>query len=200
MSLIIADRVKETTSVTGTGPATLLGAVTGFQSFSVVGNTNVTYYCIADQTGPNWEVGIGTYSTTGPTLTRTTILSSSNAGAAVTFTSGTKDIFVTYPAGRGMWLKADGTMDSNFHRTISNLSPTSGTTVFSLAYVVGYLDVYQNGIKLVNGDDYIATDGSSITLTIPTLTGDSIELIKYDAPTGPAVLGESTNSFLLMGA
>jgi len=102
MALVLADRVKETTTVTGTGPATLLGAATGFQSFAVVGNTNTTYYTIAGQTGSEWEVGIGTYSTTGPTLTRTTVLASSNSGSAVNFSAGTKDVFVTYPAGRSI--------------------------------------------------------------------------------------------------
>ena len=98
MALVTADRVRETTTVVGTGAATLLGAVTGYQSFSVVGNGNTCYYCIADQSGSNWEVGLGTYSTTGPTLTRTTVLSSSNGGAAVNFSAGTKDVFITYPA------------------------------------------------------------------------------------------------------
>jgi len=79
MALVLADRVKETTTVTGTGVATLLGAATGFQSFAVVGNTNTTYYTIAGQTGNEWEVGIGTYATSGTTLTRTTILANSSA-------------------------------------------------------------------------------------------------------------------------
>ena len=102
MALVLADRVKETTTVTGTGPATLLGAATGFQSFAVVGNNNTTYYTIAGQTGSEWEVGIGTYTSSGTTLTRTTILASSNSGSAVNFSAGTKDVFVTYPAGRSV--------------------------------------------------------------------------------------------------
>ena len=102
MALVLADRVKETTTVTGTGPATLLGAATGFQSFAVVGNNNTTYYTIAGQTGSEWEVGIGTYTSSGTTLTRTTILASSNSGSAVNFSAGTKDVFVTYPAGRSI--------------------------------------------------------------------------------------------------
>jgi len=102
MALVILDRAKETTTTTGTGAVSLLGAVTGFQSLAGVGNTNTTFYCIADQTGANWEVGLGTYSTTGPTLARTQVLSSSNAGAAVNFTSGTKDVFITYPAERAV--------------------------------------------------------------------------------------------------
>jgi hypothetical protein len=108
MPLELADRVRETTSVTGTSSAVLLGAVTGFQSFAVIGNGNTCYYTISDQSGPNWEVGIGTYSTSGPTLARTTILSSSNAGAIVPFPAGTKDVFVTYPSEKSVNLDASG--------------------------------------------------------------------------------------------
>ena len=98
MALVLADRVRETTTTTGTGTVTLAGAVTGFQSFAVVGNGNTTYYTIADQTGSNWEVGIGTYTASGTTLSRDTVLASSNSGSLVTFTSGTKDVFVTFPS------------------------------------------------------------------------------------------------------
>jgi len=102
MALVVADRVKETTTTTGTGTITLAGAVTGFQSFSVIGNGNATYYTIAGQTGGEWEVGIGTYTSSGTTLSRTTVLASSNSGSAVNFSAGTKDVFVTYPAGKSV--------------------------------------------------------------------------------------------------
>ena len=98
MAFVLADRVKETTTTTGTGTVTLLGAATGFQSFSTIGNTNTTYYTIAGQTTSEWEVGIGTYTLSGTTLARTTVIASSNAGALVNFSAGTKDVFVTYPA------------------------------------------------------------------------------------------------------
>ena len=98
MAFVLADRVKETTTTTGTGTVTLLGASTGFQSFSAIGNGNTTYYTIAGQTGSEWEVGIGTYTSAGTTLSRTTVISSSNAGSLVNFSAGTKDVFVTYPA------------------------------------------------------------------------------------------------------
>ena len=98
MALVLADRVRETTTSTGTGPVTLAGAVSGFQSFSVIGDTNTTFYCIADQTGTNWETGVGTYTASGTTLSRDTILASSNGGSIVTFTSGIKDVFVTVPS------------------------------------------------------------------------------------------------------
>ena len=98
MALVIANRVKETTTTAGTGTVTLLGASAGFQSFAVVGNANTTYYTIAAQVGTEWEVGIGTYTSSGTTLARTTVLSSSNGGSAVNFSAGLKDVFVTYPS------------------------------------------------------------------------------------------------------
>jgi hypothetical protein len=99
MALVLKDRVKETTTSTGTGTITLAGAVSGFQSFSVVGNANVTYYAIVGQSpSTEWEVGIGTYTSSGTTLSRDTVLESSNSGSLVTFSAGTKDVFVTYPA------------------------------------------------------------------------------------------------------
>jgi hypothetical protein len=103
MALVLADRVKETTSTTGTGTVTLLGASTGFQSFAAVGNANTTYYTIAGQGTNEWEVGIGTYTSSGTTLSRTTVLASSNSGSLVNFSAGTKDVFVTYPAGKAVF-------------------------------------------------------------------------------------------------
>lgn len=102
MALVLADRVRETTTTAGTGTITLAGAVTGFQSFSVVGNGNTTYYTIAGQGTSEWEVGVGTYTSSGTTLARTTVLASSNSGSLVNFSAGTKDVFVTYPAGRSV--------------------------------------------------------------------------------------------------
>lgn len=92
------DRVKETAATTGTGDFTLAGAATGFRTFASVLSTNDTcYYCIALQGGAEWEVGLGTYSAAN-TLTRTTVLSSSNAGSAVNFSAGTKDVFLSVAA------------------------------------------------------------------------------------------------------
>lgn len=102
MALVLADRVRETTTTTGTGTITLAGAVTGFQSFSVVGDGNTTYYTIAGQGTSEWEVGVGTYTLSGTTLSRDSVLASSNSGSLVNFSAGTKDVFVTYPAGRSV--------------------------------------------------------------------------------------------------
>ena len=102
MAFVLADRVKETTTTTSTGTVTLLGASTGFQSFSAIGNANNTYYTIAGQTTSEWEVGIGTYTSSGTTLSRDTVLASSNSGSLVNFSAGTKDVFVTYPSERAV--------------------------------------------------------------------------------------------------
>lgn len=102
MALVIADRVKVTSTTTGTGTFTLGSAVTGFQDFGVIGDANTTYYTITANGGSDWEVGIGTYTAAGTTLSRDTILSSSNSGLAVDFAAGTKDVFVTYPSNRSV--------------------------------------------------------------------------------------------------
>ena len=96
MALVVADRVQETTTTTGTGTYTLAGAKDGFQSFAAVGDGNTTYYACTD--GTDYEVGIGTYTLSGTTLARTTIIESSNSDLAVSWGAGSKDIFVTSPA------------------------------------------------------------------------------------------------------
>jgi hypothetical protein len=167
MPLILADRVRETTSVTGTSSAVLLGAVTGFQSFAVIGNGNTCYYTISDQSGPNWEVGIGTYSTSGPTLARTTILSSSNAGAIVPFPAGTKDIFVTYPSEKSVNLDESdnvsplGTVASGTWQATSIKTNYGGTGLTS--YTAGDLSYYASGTALTKLG--IGSSGQVLTST-----------------------------------
>jgi hypothetical protein len=124
MALALYDRVQQTGTANTTVSFTLSAGVTGFQAFTAIGNGNTTYYAATDATG-NWEVGLGTYSTSGPTLTRTTVYSSSNTGSAVTF-SGTVNVFVTYPASRSV------NLDANSNATIAGLltstfAPNIGT-------------------------------------------------------------------------
>ena len=108
MALVVNDRVKETSTTTGTGTLTLDGAVTGFETFSsAIGNTNTTYYAIELPNTAEFEVGLGTVS--AGQLARTTVISSSNGDAAVNFTSGTKDVFCTLPASKSVYLDATGT-------------------------------------------------------------------------------------------
>jgi len=106
MALVVKDRVRVTSATTGTGTFTLGSAVNSFQDFSVIGDGNTTYYAIVDSASGDWEVGLGTYTASGTTLSRDTILESSNSGSAVNFTSGTKDVFVTYPAEKAVYFDA----------------------------------------------------------------------------------------------
>jgi hypothetical protein len=110
MALVLKDRVKVTATTTGTGTITLGAAPAGYQNFSTIGTGNTTYYTIALQSGNEWEVGIGTVTDTAGTFTlsRTTVFESSNAGSLVNFSAGTKDVFVTYPAERAVYLDAAG--------------------------------------------------------------------------------------------
>ena len=101
MSFILNDRVKESTTSSGNGIITLGGAVTGFESFGTgIGNSNSTYYAIVHQTANEWEVGVGDLNGSSTTLTRTTVITSSNSDAAVSFSTGTKDVFCTLPASK----------------------------------------------------------------------------------------------------
>jgi hypothetical protein len=115
MALVLADRVQETTTTSGTGSITLLGAVPGFQSFAVIGNGNTCYYTIYDSqdVAKGWEVGIGTYSTTGPTLARTTVLSNYlGTTANINLSGNTATVFVTYPSEKSVNLNASGNVSA----------------------------------------------------------------------------------------
>jgi hypothetical protein len=109
MPLVVKDRVNETSTTTGTGTFTLAGAVTGFQTFAAIGDGNTTYYTIVLQGGTEWEVGLGTYTSSGTTLSRDTILSSSNSNNAVDFAAGTKNVFCDYPAPKAVYGDATDT-------------------------------------------------------------------------------------------
>jgi len=152
MALVLADRVRESSTTTGTGTITLTGAAFGYQSFAVVGDGNVTYYTIYDPTSGDWEVGIGTYTASGTTLSRTTVLSSSNAGSLVSFGAGTKDVFVTYPSERSVYRDTASTytVQQAFDALTANTAgigtatitagtvataPTGGTDIANKSYV-----------------------------------------------------------------
>lgn len=147
MALTFADRVKETSTTAGTGTLTLAGAAFGFQSFAAIGNTNTTYYAIYDGVSGDWEVGIGTYTASGTTLSRDTILSSSNAGVAVPFSSATKEVFVTYPSERSVYRDSANTytVQQAFDALTSNsialttgtvsTTPSAGTDLVNKSYV-----------------------------------------------------------------
>ncbi len=122
MAFVLKDRVKETTTSTGTGTITLGGAVTGFQAFSVIGDGNETFYTITN--GTDWEVGVGTYTSSGTTLSRDVVLESSNSGSLVDFSAGAKDVFVTYPAERSLYVDGSSIVPA----TAATLGVVSGGT------------------------------------------------------------------------
>jgi hypothetical protein len=180
MALILKDRVQETATANTTVSFTLAGAVTGYQSFSVVGNTNTTYYSATDSTGA-WEVGLGTYSTGPATLTRTTILSSSNSGSAVTF-SGTVNVFLTYPSSRVGYINGDGTTLNPALRIDPRV--TSAASASSLTPDVSTTDIYA----------YTAL-AAGLTINAPTgtpLDGDKLIFRLLDNGTARALTWNAT--------
>ena len=141
MALVVKDRVRETTTTTGTGTITLGGAATGFQSFSVIGDANTTFYTIQLANTNEWEVGVGTYTLSGTTLSRDTILESSNSGSAVNFSAGTKDVFVTYPAEKAIY---QGNLPTKMVVTKRD------TTTADVALANGFLPVLNRSGSTIN--------------------------------------------------
>ena len=174
MALVINDRVKETSTTTGTGAMTFAGATSGFETFAAgIGNSNTTYYAIVNTTTPTeWEVGLGTLAGDSSTITRTTPISSSNSDSAVDFGAGTKEIFCTLPASKA------AIRDSNGYLTFTG----GAATALDLATSKGTLEVLGDGSSnaaalLLNCE--LNTHGvtiksplhavaSSFTLTLPT--------------------------------
>ena len=155
MALVINDRVKETSTSTGTGTFDLDGAVTGFETFVAgIADANTTYYAIFHQGTAEWEVGLGTVTDATPdTLARTTVITSSNSDSAVTFTAGTKDVFCTLPASKAIYLDASGDPVGAIANVVEDTTPQLG----------GNLDL--------NGNDIVSTSNADIDI-IPNGSGD----------------------------
>ena len=179
MPLTFADRVRDTTTTTGTGTVTLSGtAPTGYQNFSVIGNGNTTYYTI--NAGSQWEVGIGTYSSTGPTLSRDTVLESSNANALVNFSAGTKDVFVTYPSDKSVIQDASGNVGIGTSTPGAKLDVVGPGSVYVRARstdttgsTIGYVGAEFAGgsalqMRAGSGYTYLLSTGASDPLLIGT--------------------------------
>ena len=174
MALVLKDRVKETTTTTGTGTITLGGAVANFQAFSSIGDGNTTYYVIEDTVNNAWEVGVGTYTLAGTTLARNTVLANSlGTTALITFAAGTKNVFCNYPASKSFYTDLLGT----------NVLTALGTAVGSAGAVV------VNGGVLGTPSSGTLTNCTFPTLnqnTSGTAAGLSTTLVATSGGTGTA--------------
>jgi hypothetical protein len=165
MALVINDRVKETTTTTGTGTVSLAGAVTGFETFAAgIGNSNTVYYCIAHQDQAEFEVGLGTLDGDSSDLARTTIISSSNSDSAVDFSSGTKDVFCTIPASKLIFEDANNDVTIGRNLTVTGDLTISGddltlTTNTSGAALIS--DGTNFNPVAISGDITIGTTGTA---------------------------------------
>lgn len=162
MPLKYADRVQETTTTTGTGTVTLGGATTGYQSFGAIGDGNQCVYVI--ELGSEWEVGLGTYTASGTTLSRTTVIASSNSNALVSFSSGTKKVSVTRSAQNMGGLLNAATMVTDYEIDWSALSTTTysnGGTVTLGGYVWNFAIAATATIEIVNGQGLKLTRGTT---------------------------------------
>jgi hypothetical protein len=175
MALVINDRVKETTTTTGTGAISLAGAVTGFETFAAgIGNSNTVYYCIAHQDQAEFEVGLGTLDGDSSDLTRTTVISSSNSDSAVDFSAGTKDVFCTIPASKMLFKDASG--------TVGNLN--AATITANTAFVPDASDGAALGTSSLEFSDLFLADGAVINF------GDDQDItLTHTADTGLATNG-----------
>ena len=167
MALVVKDRVKETTATTGTGTLTLAGALTGFQSFSsALSDGDTTYYAIFESSTGEFEVGLGTFTASGTTLARTTILESSNSGSAINLTAGSAEVFITQPAEKSAYFDGSGDLTLNQDPT-SNLQAATKQYVDTIAAAgIHYHDpvrVEQEGNLNATYDN--GTSGVGATLT-----------------------------------
>ena len=186
MALVLADRVQDLTTTTGTGTITLTGTPpVGFQSFgTAIGNGNTTYYTING--GSEWEVGVGTYTAAGTSLSRDTVLSSSNSGSLVNFSAGTKTVFVTYPAEKSVNEDVAGNVNINI--TGSAVTATTATNLAAGAAGSVPYQTAANTTAFVATASGVLIGGTTPSFsTTPTLTGTNFTAIPNAALSNSAV-------------
>ena len=185
MALEIHDRVKETTTTTGTGTYTLAGAVTGFETFTAnLDNSDTTYYCCTDNT--DFEIGIGTFTSSGTTLARTTVLASSNSNNAVNWSSGTRTIFMTYPADKAVFEDADGHVSIPHDLFIAGGLIDLKNDGGAVSQIKFYCESSNAHAQTLIGAPH--SESASNTLTLPSSGGDA----KLVSATSTATLTNKT--------
>jgi hypothetical protein len=180
MALVIADRVRETTNSTGTGTITLAGPYSGFQAFSVLGTGNTTYYAIVDPTTGSWEVGIGTYTSAGNTLSRDTVLSSSNAGALVPFAAGLKDAICTQPSERNVYVVGSNVVAENSATVPNSLLANSAVTLGSTSVSLGATASTISGLTSIAATDVQATNIDALDGTAAFSIANTTGVVSID--------------------
>ncbi len=147
MAFILKDRIRETSTTTGTGDFTLAGAVSGLRSFSSVCSIGDTFWYAIVVAGGDWETGIGTYSGTN-TLTRTTVIESTNSNAAVSFSAGTKDVFIDLPASRALSIDGASAFTNTQKGQARDNIAAAWNGSFNAAARFGGFSVWQRGASL----------------------------------------------------
>ena len=196
MAFAVADRVRETTTTTGTGTLNLDGAVSGFRTFvSGIGDGNVTYYAIVHRTSAEFEIGIGTVTDASTdTLSRTTVLSSSNSNSAVTFSAGTKDVFCTQPASKAVFednnadvtlpddlilgsdsavLKFGADSDTTLTHTDGTGLTLNSTNKLTFGDAASFVQQSSNGVLRIDGEATIDLNASTAVTVSNDLKLDS---------------------------
>lgn len=198
MTFKLNDRVLETSTTTGTGNIVLGGAPGGYQSFADgIGNSNTTYYAVFNTAADEWELGLGTLNGDSTELARTTVYSSSNSNSAVDFSSGLKNVFVTYPSSQTFTIQLNSqtssyTLVANDNGQCVTIT-TGGVTVPAGVFLPGQIvSIYNN-----SSSGQTITQGSGVTLRLAgtTSTGDRT-LIGYGLAT---ILCVSANEFVSSG-
>jgi cytoskeletal protein CcmA (bactofilin family) len=192
MALTIADRVRETTTTTGTGTITLGGAVGNFETFTAnLSDGDTTYYAIVDANNSDFEVGLGTFTASGTTLARTTIIASSNSNSAVDLSSGSKDVFITLPASKMIFQDANGNVTIPGDLTVSGDDITMGTNTSGNLLIADGTNFNSIAVGSLSEISSVAND--DVFLAVDTSGGGLKKITRSTVVSGLAASGAISN-------